>query len=281
MRVYVPFLFAFFIVISWSSGPTAEERKAEPNRPADYLHSLNQPRFHTLQLSENGRTYGLHVRLPDEYAESRRYPTVYLLDGGITFPMLAAYYRYLSLAEDLPPIILVGISYPGNTFETGNYRSTDFTAPSDERTYYGGAFPFLDSFEDEIFPFIEANYRSDPNRRIIFGQSLGGQFSVFAAQTRPELFWGHIASNPALHRNLEFFTTEYTALTDKQTRPKIFVSLAENDDPRFKKPAQEWVSYWRVQSKIPFEMEIRSQPDHNHFSAAPAAFRQGLMWLLK
>lgn len=248
---------------------------------ADYLHSLNEPRFHTVEPANIGRTYGLHVRLPDTYEEGVLYPTVYLLDGGITFPMLAAYYRYLSLAEDLPPMILVGIAYPGNTFEKGNYRSTDYTAPSKERTYYGGAFPFMDALKAEIFPLIETRYQSDPKKRIIFGQSLGGQLPIVAAQTRPDLFWGHIASNPALHRNLEFFTNELTPLEQNGFRPKLFVSLAENDDARFQEPAQSWLAYWRERPDIPFEMKVAEQAGHNHFSAAPAAFRQGLMWLFE
>jgi predicted alpha/beta superfamily hydrolase len=36
-------------------------------------------------------------------------------------------------------------------------------------------------------------------------QGLGGQFVLYTALTRPDLFWGHIASNPALHRNLPFY----------------------------------------------------------------------------
>ena len=58
---------------------------------------------------------------------------------------------------------------------------------------------------EELIPLIESAYPSDDQQRIIFGQSLGGQFVLYTALTDPALFHGHIASNPALHRNLDFF----------------------------------------------------------------------------
>ncbi len=170
------------------------------------LQSLGEVKYHELKSEQLGRSFHIFVDLPEDYLDStQNYPTVYLLDGGNTFPLMAAYHHYLRFGDEAPAAILVGVSYGADTFEEGNWRSTDFTAASGEREFWGGAGVFQAVLQDELLPLIEGNYRADPARRIIFGHSLGGQFVLFNALTKPELFFGHIASNPALHRNLPFF----------------------------------------------------------------------------
>ncbi len=246
----------------------------------EHLQGFGDTRYHLLESREVKHTYHVFVRLPESYEESgdRAYPTVYLLDGGSTFPMLGGYYRYLSLGEDIPDLIVVGISYGTDDWKNGNNRSHDYTAPSSEREYWGGAADLQKMLRTELLPLIEKTYRSDPKHRVIFGQSLGGQFVIFTALTEPALFWGHIASNPALHRNLPYFlaASKQTANSD---RPKLFVSSGSNDDPRFREPAMKWMSHWSTVKETPWDLEMRTLEGHNHFSAATAAFRQGTIWL--
>ncbi len=244
------------------------------------LQGLNSPRYHLLDSETLGRPFHIFVRLPESYEEDAgvSYPVVYLLDGGVTFPMLAGYYRYLWFSEEVPDAILVGISYGADNFEDGNYRSTDFTAPSDERDYYGGAGKFQKIFEDELFPLIENEYRADPNRRIIFGQSLGGQFVLYTALTRPDLFWGHIASNPALHRNLAFFQN-FDFTDAPATQSKVFASSGSLDDARFREPALSWFAHWSGERPKPWALKTVTLDGETHFSAAPSAFRRGMAWL--
>jgi len=243
------------------------------------MTGLGDTRQHSVTSTLLERPFHVFVRLPESYGETeeRLYPTVYLLDGGITFPLLGAYYHYLWLADDVPDAILVGISYGGRTHEEGNFRGTDFTAPSAEREHYGGAARFQEVLRREILPFVEGEYRSDTERRVIFGQSLGGQFALFTAQTDPTLFWGHIASNPALHRNLPFFLATGTELSP--AGGGVFVSSASDDDPRFKVPAEGWIEAWTAREVRPWDLEVIRPEGENHFSAAPEAFRRGMLWL--
>ena len=172
-----------------------------------FLQALRNTDYHHVESATVGRGFHTFVMLPDSYAgqEERSYPTIYVLDGGALFPLLASYYRYLSQGDEIEEAIIVGISYGSADYRNGNHRSTDFTAPSAEREYWGGAVKFQQFLETELLPFVESKYRSRTDRRVLFGHSLGGQFVLYSAQTNPGLFWGRIASNPALHRNLEFF----------------------------------------------------------------------------
>ena len=260
-----------------SASPTAAQN-SEPD--FGLLQGLGDVRYHHHESALLERGFHLFVRLPESYGERKEalFPTVYLLDGGVTFPLLSGYYRYLSLARDVPDAILVGVAYGAVSFEDGNLRGTDFTAPSAEREHYGGASRFQRVLRDEVLPLVERNYRSDPAQRVIFGQSLGGQFVLHAAQTEPTLFHGYIASNPALHRNLPFFLQPIKHSGDKG---RLYVSSAAHDDPRFREPAQKWIEHWAALDAKPWSLRTQTLAGHNHFSAAPAAFRQGLRWIFE
>ena len=239
--------------------------------------SLADAGFHEIESETIGHELHIWVRKPFGYDEGdgAHYPTVYVLDGGGVYPLIAGYSVYLEVGEEMPPSIIVGIGYPGIRFEDGNFRSTDYTVPSEERDYYGGAEKFQTFLAEELIPLIESNYRSDGDRRIIFGQSLGGQFVLFTAQTRPELFWGHIASNPALHRNLEYFLTT----TPEMSNSRLFVASGEFDAERYKVPANDWIEHWRNVADKPWQFEAIELEGHTHVSALPASFRLGMHWL--
>jgi predicted alpha/beta superfamily hydrolase len=246
-----------------------------------YLTSIENTRYHLLRSERLKHDYHLFVHTPDDVkvGSTDKFATIYLLDGGITYPLLAAYSRYLNLAEDIPPVIIVGLSYGARDFREGNKRSTDFTAPAASRDHYGGAENFQAMLAEELFPLIEDTYPSNPQRRILFGQSIGGQFAIYNALFGGKLFYGLIASNPALHRNLDFFLQPRTRAVG-ENKPMLFLSLAENDDPVFKQPTQKWLTHWQAIESKPFILKSQYLRDHNHFSPAPAAFRNGLRWLL-
>lgn len=247
------------------------------------LQGLDDTHYHRVDSVGLGRGYDILVGLPIGYDPSseKTYPTIYILDGGELFPLLRTYYNYLRNSDEAPEAILVGISYGSRDFESGNERGHDYTAPSDEREHYGGAEDFQTFLKDELLPLIETEYRSDAMRRVVFGQSLGGQFVLFTAQTKPTLFWGHIASNPALHRNLPLFLEMRPDEPSKGDRPRLFVGSGSDDAPVFRQPALRWIEHWTAAEKTPWDLRAVTLETHTHFSAPPASFRQGLKWVFE
>lgn len=244
-----------------------------------FLQALRNTDYHHVESATVGRGFHTFVMLPDSYAgqEERSYPTIYVLDGGALFPLLASYYRYLSQGDEIEEAIIVGISYGSADYRNGNHRSTDFTAPSAEREYWGGAVKFQQFLETELLPFVESKYRSRTDRRVLFGHSLGGQFVLYSAQTNPGLFWGRIASNPALHRNLEFFLE---TVPDSQSDARLFVGAASQDEDRFRQPWLQWLERWSSRERLPWDFKSVDLDGHGHMSSVPVAFRQGMIWLL-
>ena len=256
----------------------AAETSAQTFDP-QHLQSLDNSHYHLIESESVGRPFHLYVRLPSEDAsEDAQYPVIYVLDGGALFPLFASYAGDLEFGQEMPESIIVGISYGADDFAGGNYRSTDYTAPSDERDYFGGAENFQAFLKTELMPFIESEYPADPARRVIFGQSIGGQFVLYTAQTDPGLFWGHIASNPALHRNLEFFLQ---TAPDGSADTRLFVASATGDDPVFREPTLAWIENWSARQVSQWDLEVRHLPGHSHMSAPPASFREGMIWLFE
>ena len=246
-----------------------------------FLQGFGDSHYLQVESEALGRGFHLFVMLPDGYQQhsEKSYPTVYVLDGGALYPLLVAYSRYLNFGQEIPDAIIVGIAYGSDSYEGGNYRSTDYTADTDEREYWGGADTFQDFLKDELIPTVEDNYRSRPDRRIVFGQSLGGQFVLYTALTEPTLFWGHIASNPALHRNLPFFLQRHWGDSSPGELSRLFVASGSNDDPQFRKPALRWMEHWSNSDDVPWQLETMILDGHSHMSAPPASFRQGMRWL--
>lgn len=247
----------------------------------EYMQGLGDVRYHRIESTNVERPFHIYVSLPSDYdpSASEKYPTIYILDGGALFPTLSPYYRFLNFGEGLPDAIIVGISYGSDNYGNGNYRSTDYTAPSTERTHYGGAETYQQFLAGELIPLIENTYASRSDRRILFGTSLGGQFVLFTALTKPALFWGYIANNPALHRNLPFFLQHHAKADSDREQPRLFVGDGTLNDERYRIPSQQWIKHWADRKDNPWALKTMDLEGHSHMSSSPASFRQGLHWI--
>ncbi len=243
-------------------------------------HGLGDTQRHTIDSEHAGHSYEILVGLPDGYADEpdARYPVVYLLDGGVLYPLIRGYQRYLRIDGEVPAVILVAVSYGTSDWRQGNNRAHDFTLPSPDADHWGGAPDFRDFLERELLPAIDARYRTDPGQRVLFGQSLGGRFALYTVQTRPDLFAGYIASNPALHGNLDFFLTARPA---ESSSARVFVATGSEDHTRFREPALQWLERWAEASDLPWSLETHTLAGHGHSSAPPAAYRAGMRWLFE
>lgn len=250
--------------------------------PWDKLHGFGDVDYFQIEnpkKANENKSYHVFVRLPEEVnnTDKQTFPVLYLLDGGTNFPLVAGMYKYLRWMQDIPPMIIVGISYGTDDWQQGNDRSHDFTVPSKEREHWGGAQVFEQFFVDTLMPAIQKKYPVDINTQILYGQSLGGQFGIYSTMYGQAPFYGVIASNPALHRNLDYFKQP---MMTRKTRPKLFVSIAEFDNERYKIPSSAWVSFWQ-QQQVAWSHKFVTLDGQNHLSATPDAVRNGLVWMFE
>src|SRR5438128_2240561 len=134
-----------------------------------------------MHSKQTGGDYQLLVATPPGYPEpGKRYPVVYVLDADYSFALTRNVIQHFVERQDLPPMILVGIAYPGAAADRDLYKLTrtrDYT-PIFVRTggyglefqkVSGGAPKFKAFMAAELFPFIERKFAADPNDRTIVG----------------------------------------------------------------------------------------------------------------
>lgn len=126
-------------------------------------------------------TREIRVALPTSYARSsQRYPVIYATDGESLFLPTAGAAQFMATASELPQMpeaIVVGIP---NT-----NRGRDMPIP--QQYGRGGEENFLAFLADELAPFIDQRYRTQP-LRVLVGHSQGGTFAHYAFVTRPTIF---------------------------------------------------------------------------------------------
>ncbi len=269
---------ALALLLAVGSLPAAAQDERPPI-PLDHLPALAGDYFH-LPWPEQQRGFHIYVRLPADYAAQpdRHFPVVYLLDGDAAFPILAPIHLLLTYDEQMPEAIVVGIAYGG--FDPSvNRRDVDYTGPAPGTPEAEARAPAFHAFlEDRLLPEVERRYRADPDRRILVGQSRGGSFVLYSALSRPDVFWGRIASNPSFWRDGErHFGAAATA-----SRPdlRLFYASGSRDRPQGRAGALRWFESWRNRPNKPWALRFVTIEGGTHAANLTDAYRAGMLWLL-
>ncbi len=248
-----------------------------------------------------GIDYRLYISLPRDYdkANSSNYPVVFLLDANYTFAMYQSIVTFLADEDELPPMILVGIGYRdvedekhGALFKTN--RTRDYTpfhvaaggyGPEFDKQS-GGANRFLDFIEQELKPFLVANFRIKKDDFTLAGNSFGGLLGSYALLSRPGQFQRFLIVSPSLwYDKRKMFSVENSFLLSHRDLPaRVFFCVG--GDERASRGFTEmvgdlksFVGKLQAQKYPKFRSQLWIAPDEGHHSVfAPAAMR-GMRWL--
>jgi predicted alpha/beta superfamily hydrolase len=177
----------------------------------------------TLEALEAERQ--INIVFPINYASEpdKRWPVVYLLDGGVTQDLLmgAGLQRWNTIWGRSDDAIIVGI-------ETKNRQRELLppTADKAERNRWptaGESAAFRAWLAGTVKPMIEARYRHDGTAFLV-GESAAGHFVVETWLQEPGLFAGYAAISPSLQWDGEALSRR--ALGDAK-RPPFYLSLAD------------------------------------------------------
>jgi predicted alpha/beta superfamily hydrolase len=170
---------------------------------------------HRLISREVGDSFDIRVMLPPMLpGEQTRFPVVYLTDSHGGFIVSEDAMRLMMLM-DVPRFIAVGIGNGGarDMYQALEIRTRDLTpvaVPSwtglgipvegqlKPAVPSGGAGKFLAFIRNELIPFVDARYPTDPKDRGYFGDSLGGLFGCYVLFTAPDTFNRYIIGSPSL-----------------------------------------------------------------------------------
>lgn len=230
-----------------------------------------------------GQEYQLHIMLPGGYANSNKvYPVVYLMDSQWDFPLVSALYGEQYYDGFIPQMIVVGVTWGGKNPNPDSLRARDYTPTNVKGTpQSGGADKFLSFMNEELFPFIEKNYRADKNDRTLVGCSLGGLFTMYALFARPEMFQRYVAASPAfMWDNDVLYQYEKKYAANKNNPPAklcMCVGGVERSVPAFQK-LTEYLSDRHYPS---LQIESRVLENTGHSGTKGEGYARGLQFVFK
>lgn len=159
-----------------------------------------------------------------------------------------------------------------------NHRGVDFTGPSAGLDPAAARAPAFQRFlKEELLPRIEREYRIDPRRRVLFGQSRGGSFVLYSAFTDPDLFWGRIASNPTFTPGRERFFGPAPAAGRSDLG--LAVVSGSRDRPKLRADALAWFETWRGRPDAPWAVHTVTLEGGRHAADSTNAYRARMLWL--
>jgi predicted alpha/beta superfamily hydrolase len=140
----------------------------------------------------------------------------------------------------------------------------------------GGANNFIKSLEQDIFPHIAKNFRSN-SKRLLMGHSYSGLFVVHAFSTRPDLFDKYLAFSPilwwnnkAIVRDVEKFLTENSSI-----RKHLFISFAEEAEEMLKS-CKALILALETKSPADLKWHYGWMPDQSHYTLYRKSLMQGM-----
>lgn len=240
-----------------------------------------------------GDTFRLFVRLPADYDadEALHFPLVVQLDANLPvleeFDVTAGAATKLESEARIAPVIVVGIGYP-KASDAQRLRARDFALPMHDETFRANweraapnpAAPSFYAFlRDELLPELSRRYRlNGPSRTALFGHSMGGLFTVYAATRHDEapLFSTYVAASPSLFWDDARLITTFDALPDFATPLRLLVTDGSLEGPEMTGFVMGFAQ--RVEQRARMNLTFsRAQYEAGHLGTTTPSFREGLL----
>ena len=220
------------------------------------------------------------VYLPKGYTTSaKKYPVIYMHDAQNLFDASTSYAGEWNIDETLDSIhakvIVIGIENTENRMEE--------LTPFQHSKYGGGkADTYLDFIVTTLKPRIDATYRTKTNAKntAVFGSSLGGLVSFYAAIKYPEVFGKVGCFSPAFWFNRNEINDLLAQTKDFDT--KIYFLCGDNEGDADMIPdmknVEQWVNTKRCECKKLNKEVIVKGGQHNE-KLWREGFKKAYLWL--
>ena len=220
------------------------------------------------------------IYLPYQYFDepTKKFPVVYLFDSQSEemFDLGSSITGYLSSTELIKPMIVIGIKsddrwnefLPKNRYDKTQER---YKPPM------GNADKLIKHLKDEVFPFVNKNYRV-LSTRIGIGHSLAGTFLTYNYFEYPEMFDAVINISPNLDYDKEQLINRLKEFKNLEKKINSYYYLAYgkigNPETRFYPATEKAIKLFS--SKGIF-IDYDKMENENHSSILPFAIEKGLL----
>jgi predicted alpha/beta superfamily hydrolase len=209
-------------------------------------------------------TIELSVHLPAGYeASTEKYPTLYLLDTDQDFVFGSAVADFLADNDRIPGLVVVGV-FLGKA---------------------SGAPPALIAFlENELFPFVEKNYKVEPCR-ILYGHSARSFATLYILLNRPDFFYGYICAgfgltSPPWTTAIDLVKLSETKISEMKTLKKSLYFALGNEQPFFP-GVRKFMDILTAKAPKDLDWNYENMPNDDHFSNKLKTLYNGLEFVFK
>lgn len=250
----------FLIAIGFSSAEAQNTLKESSKIP------LTIGEVVTIESKILSESRTLNIYLPEGFktADTLKYPVIYVLDGSINedFLHIVGVVQFFNLQMNMPKTIVVGIANID--------RKRDFTFPTFDKKLKkdypttGGSRKFISFLEDEVQPFINANYPTT-SQKMLIGQSLGGLVATEILFKKPMLFSDYIIVSPSLWWDNETMLTDAKMFLSahKKMPVNVYVVVGAEGDI-MEREAKNLADLLKNSGKPNLKSEYLFLPNENH-----------------
>jgi len=208
------------------------------------------------------------------------FPVLYLLDGDEHFLHASGVTRFLSANTRMPAMIVVGVP---NLTEDG--RNHDLTppvtvpGPANQFPTAGGGSAFLQFLIEELQPWVEGHYRTQPFR-VLVGHSLGGLLITQALIENPGAFEAYISISPSLWWDGQRIVAKAASIfeDDPDVKGALYMTMGDEGGAML---AGAWSLAGILETTAPesFRWNWSHLPEEDHGSVSHRSLYDGLEWL--
>lgn len=166
---------------------------------------------HTIHSKFLGEDRDISIYLPDNYQDSKqKYPVLYIVDGQRYFLNGVLYQKTLGWQEKSPDFIVVGIN-------TDNSKR--------RKLFYEDSKTFIHFLEQELFPYIERNFRTS-SERIYFGWEMAGGLAIEILAKPERIFSAYLIASPTHINTSRLDSLRERLITKKGVNEFIYFTLS-------------------------------------------------------
>ncbi len=229
----------------------------------------------------NSKTFGaereIMIYTPRLYDESpdKRYEVVYVFDAQARqyFDLVHSTLTFLNSSV---PMIVVGVISP--------VRNEDFLPPYKHeetakimRGKKGSSPLFLKFIRDEVFTYVEQNYRTLPTRLAV-GHSNGGVFISYCLLEDPDMFDGYLAISPHLRYDKLQMVDKFNDFDPSNLEDQVFFYMCKGNEstPGWEESITKTRAFFeRENYKQNIHFEYEYFPNLDHTTVIPRAVING------
>jgi predicted alpha/beta superfamily hydrolase len=209
----------------------------------------------------------LSMHLPSDYEDSdESYPV--LITFQTHFEQVSGAVKNLYEHGLIPKMIACRI----DNYEFGYLTPTKVESDANS----GQADLFLRFFKEELFPYLDSNYRTQPYR-IAFSNSWGAMFAVYAILTKPDVFNAAIASIPwVMYDDDRRFMITIAERFLNKARYRNFLYMTMDNESDLLPELDGFIQILRRHPKEGLEWKFHYWPEEDHTSTPYRSIYSGL-----